>query len=412
MKDALDLDFVRRQFPALMGEWTFLDNAGGSQILGRVVERIADFLLTTNVQIGASYAISEAATARLDLARARMAAYLNAEYPEEIVHGSSTTQLLANLAAAMAPGLQPGDEIVVTDCDHESNIGPWVRLAQQRGLILKTWKINPETWTLEPEDLEMLLGDRTRLVCFTYASNVVGTIQPVAQIVRLAHRYGARVCIDAVAYAPHRAIDVGATGVDFLTFSTYKTYGPHAAVLYGKRDWLLELASLNHYFIGKEDIPYKLQPGNANFELAWGMSGLVDYCEQLAALHAQTPADTVHGRVEQAFEPIARHEEYLAERLLSYLTGKPNVRILGLPEADGRRRVPTVSFWIPGRHASEIPSQIDPLKIGIRWGDFYARRLIDNLGLTPAGGIVRVSMVHYNTPAEIDRLIAGLETVL
>lgn len=411
MKNALDLGFVRRQFPALPGEWTFFDNAGGSQILGRVVDRLADFLLSTNVQLGASYAVSEAATARLATARQVMVDYIHARYPEEIVHGSSTTQLLANLALAMVPLLRPGDEIVVTNCDHESNVGPWVRLGE-RGIVVKFWKVNPDSSALEPADLEPLLSERTRLVCFSYASNVVGTIHPVAQIVQLARRYGALTCVDAVAYAPHRPIDVQALDVDFLVFSTYKLYGPHAAVLYGKRDLLLELAGINHYFIERHEIPYKLQPGNANFELAWATTSIVDYFEQLAAMQEGPPAESYPERIARAFEPIAAHEEALSARLLAYLTAQPNLRILGQRQAERHLRVPTISFWVPGRASWTIPPKVDAFKIGIRWGDFYARRLIDSLGLTPTGGIVRVSAVHYNTIEEIDRLIAALQTVL
>lgn len=411
MTRPLDLTFVRRQFPALAGDWLYFDNAGGSQALARVVERIGEFLLTSNVQLGASYGVSQLATERVKQARKRLAIYLNAGDPDEIVFGSSTTQLLSNLALSMAPLLGAGDEIIVTNCDHESNIGPWLRLAEARGAVVRTWKVNPETWELDLGDLEALLCERTRLVCFTWASNLLGTINPVAEIARLVHRYGAKVCVDAVAYAPHRALDMQATGIDYCVFSLYKVYGPHTAVLYGRREHLLELAAINHYFIGKDEIPYKLQPGNANFELAWGSTGIVDYFEELAVLHPQAGGNT-GDQLRCAFEPIALHEEVLAERLLGYLRIKPKVHIVGKAVADRQLRVPTVSFSVQDRHASEIPNHTDPFKIGIRWGDFYARRLVESLGLADSGGVVRISMVHYNTVAEVDRLIEKLETIL
>jgi len=410
MGEQLDLEYVRRQFPALAGEWTFFDNAGGSQALARVVERVSDFLLTSNVQVGASYAVSRLATERVDEARRRLALYLNATDPDEVVFGGATTQLFANLALAMAAQFRPGDEVIVTNLDHEANVGPWVRLAAERGLTVRVWKVNPETCALDLDDLDVLLTERTRLVCLTWASNVVGTINDIAEVSRRAHRAGARVVVDAVAYAPHRALDVRASGADFVCFSTYKTYGPHQAVLWGRKAELLALAGINHDFIGPEQIPYKLQPGNANFELSWGCTGIVDYFVELGGLLGA--AGNERERIETAFRAVAAHEEVLAERLLAFLRGRSDVRILGEAHPARARRMPTVSFTVAGRHASEIPAHVDRCKIGIRWGDFYARRLIADLGLAPMGGVVRVSMVHYNTLEEVDRLIGVLEEAL
>ncbi|QQP92163.1 cysteine desulfurase-like protein [Skermanella sp. TT6] len=409
MLPALDLDFVRSQFPALAGDWVFFDNAGGSQTLRGVADRISDYLLTSNVQLGASYDVSQRSGARVRDAHAVIAELIGASRPEEVVMGPSTTALMYTLAAALAEGIEPGDEIVVTDTDHEANIGPWLKL-KDRGAVIKVWAVNPETLELDLGDLDALMTPRTRLVCFTHASNILGTINPVAEITRFVHERGARVVVDAVALAPHRAVEVTAWDVDFYVFSFYKVYGPHHAVLYGKYDQLLALPSLNHFFIGREVVPYKLQQGNVNYELSVGCTAIADY---LAELGGRTGARTDRrGQILAAFDAIAAQEEALAERLLSYLRGRSDIGIIGHAKADRALRVPTISFVARGRQSDEIVTGVDRSRIGIRFGDFYARRLIDRLGLTPAKGVVRVSMVHYNTVDEVDRLVEALDGLL
>ncbi len=240
---ALDLDYVRSQFPGLSRGWTFFDNAGGSQILKSAVERMNTFLYEKNVQIGGSYEVSQAAAAALYEARTAAMHLVNANRPEEIVFGNSTTALLQNLARAMHSQLSPGDEIIITVSDHESNIGPWDRL-QERGVVLKIWPLNKETLTLDLADLGALMTEKTRLVCVTHCSNLLGSINPIREIADFVHARGAKICVDAVAYAPHRAVDVQAFDVDYYVFSLYKTYGPHYALMYGKYDLLLALDPL------------------------------------------------------------------------------------------------------------------------------------------------------------------------
>lgn len=393
---ALDLARVRAAFPALASGFVFLDNAGGSQTLGRVADRVRDYLLTTNVQLGASYEVSRAASARVAAAAAAVARVVNAADPGEIVLGPSTTQLLGNLALAMRGQLRPGDELVVSRAEHAANVGPWLRLAAATGAVVRWWPVDPATHRLEPQGLTPLLSPRTRLVAFTHVSNLVGSIHDVAAITALAHAHGAHVVVDGVAYAPHRAIDVRGWDVDYYVLSAYKVYGPHLAALYGKRALLAALDGINHDFI--TDAPYKLQPGNLNFELAHGFAGVLDYLDDLGGPAA-------------AFDAIAAHEEALAAPLLAYLAARRDVRVLGEPTADRARRVPTISFTVAGRAPAAIVEAIDRHGIGIRHGDFYARLLAADLDLAP-GGVVRVSMAHYNTPAEIARLIAALDAAL
>ncbi len=402
---SLDLAFVRSQFPALADGFAYFDNAGGSLVLRNVAERISEYLLTTSVQTGAGYEHSQRATSRLMEARAKVARLLGAARPEEIVLGPSTTVLAQFLARAMEGRLKPGDEIVVTNFDHESNIGPW-RALEKRGIVIKEWSIERDSYEIDLDELDRLMNERTRLVAVTHASNILGTINPVKEIARRVHERGAEIVVDAVAYAPHRAVNVSDLDVDYYIFSFYKTYGPHFAVMYGKYDKLLELDGLYHYFYGREKVPMKLEPGNTNYELAWGSAGIVDYLDTLGGGTGDRAA------IDRAFDKIAAHETLLSEKLLAYLRDRNDVRIVGRRDSAKDRRVPTIAFKVDGRDSAEIVRSTEADRIGIRFGDFHSRRLIEHLNLVDGNGVVRVSMVHYNTPEEVDRLIGSLDRSL
>ncbi|MFQ4137855.1 cysteine desulfurase-like protein [Nodosilinea sp. PGN35] len=404
----LDLAFVRQQFPSLAGDWIFFDNAGGSQILKPVVDRITAFLYESNVQLGASYALSQRATERVAAGAQAMATLVNAADPAEVVLGPSTSALLRMLAQCFRPTLQPGDEIVVTNADHEANISPWVEL-ERAGMVVKFWRVNPTTLELDLADLEALLTSKTRLVAVTHTSNVLGSIQPVRAIADLVHSHGALLCVDGVAFAPHRRVDVQALDVDFYTFSLYKVYGPHMALLYGKKELLLTLPGYNHYFIDDRAIPYKFQPGDSSYELSYSLTAITDYFTALGQHHGQ-PGEA--DPIDQAFALIQQHEAALNERLLSFLHSRPRVRVIGRDAADPTQRVSTISFVVEGVSSDQIPPRLDSHNIAIRYGHFYALRLIEALGLLPQQGVVRVSMVHYNTLEECDRLIEQLENLL
>jgi cysteine desulfurase family protein (TIGR01976 family) len=403
---ALDLDHVRSHFPGLSRGWTLFDNAGGSQILRGAVERMTEFLYEKNVQIGGSYEISLAAAEALRDARAAAATLMNATRPEEIIFGPSTTVLLQNLARAMRSQLKPGDEVIVTMSDHESNIGPWVSL-QEFGIVLKFWPLNHNTLSLELEDLAPLMTDRTKLVAVTHVSNILGQVNPVAEIARFVHDRGARICVDAVAYAPHRAIDVQAWDVDYYVFSLYKTYGPHYAVMYGKHEHLLELDTLYHYFYGKDKVPGKLEPGNPSYECAYSTLAIRDY---FAGLGGAAP--TQRASIEAGFTAVTAQEDALVERLLSYLTARNDCHVFGATTNVGSKRIPTVAFRFDGRDSGALSKAMDAHKIAIRHGDFHSRRLVEDLGQMADGGLLRVSMVHYNTLEEVDSLCTALDTIL
>jgi cysteine desulfurase family protein (TIGR01976 family) len=408
---SLDLNRIRAEFPGLAtSDTVFLDNAGGSQVLGRVAERIRDYLLHDNVQLGASYAASQRAGERVLAARRAIAELVNAAHEDEIVMGPATTALIGTLVEALRPGLQAGDEVIVTETDHEANIGAWTRLARD-GVKVRIWEIDRERLSLRLDDLDALLGPRTRWVAMTLASNILGTVNPVAEVARRCHAVGARLCVDAVAYAPHRLIDVQACGADALVLSFYKVFGPHYALLWARRELLLELPSLNHFFIGPEVLPYKLQLGNVNYELSWGCAGIADYLVDVGA--ALVAGGGRRACMRAAFDAFARHEDGLTERLLGWLRERPGVRIIGLPSVNAGERMPTVSFVVDGRRSESIVRRVDAQGIGIRHGDFYARRLIEALGLQAQhGGVVRVSIAHYNTMNEIERLLRALDEAI
>lgn len=406
-----ELKYIRSFFPGLEQDFIFFDNAGGTQTAQPVADRIQDYLLHTNVQLGASYSVSQESGRRVDEARKTWAKMLNAKFDEEIIFGSSTTQLLQNLAKSMALTFKAGDEVIVTNCDHEANIGPWMGL-QKHGVVVKQWKINRETYELNLDDLENLINPKTKLVAFTHTSNVLGMINPVKAITKKVHEYGAMVCVDGVAYAPHRLINVQELDVDFYVFSMYKVYGPHYSLLYGKKNLLKSLPGINHYFIGNEEIPYKLQPGNVNFELSYGLLGIADYFSMVNHKLQREKVESNHHSLIPLFDKIAKHEEDLSTNLIDFLKTKSTVRIIGSNKANKEIRVPTISFVVDGKSSRDITLQTDLHKIGIRFGDFYARRLIEFLKFEKQDGVVRVSMVHYNTLDEVSQLINVLDGLI
>ena len=408
----MDINFVRRQFPALEQDFTYMDNAGGSQTLAKVAERISGYLLHHNVQLGASYKVSREAGEKLSYATNEVSKFINASRPEEVVIGPSSSMLLRILSLSLSKQWQEGDEVIVTNTDHEANVSPWTDL-EKNGIKVKVWKVNPDTLELELSELERLISKHTKLVAVNHASNVLGTINPIKKITEIVHRAGALICVDGVAYAPHRQVNVKELDVDFYVFSWYKTYGPHLAVMYGKYDLLYEMDGINHYFFGKKDVPYKFQPGNFNFELTYSLLGITEYFEEFYREHFRsTKKLETSEKLAKSFDIIARYEERISLPLLTFLRENPYIRIIGYPEADRNKRVPTISFVHSRMKSDEIVKQVDEHRIGIRFGDFYAKKLIKDLGLKEKNGVVRISLVHYNTADEVKRLIGVLRKIL
>mgnify|MGYP000592654111 CR=1 FL=1 len=333
---------------------------------------------------------------------------VNAARPEEIVFGHSTTALLQILANAMRSQFAPGDEVIVSIADHESNIGPWDRL-KEFGVEVKFWPIDKTSLELRLEDLDALMSERTKLVCVHHVSNILGQVNPIAEYAKFVHERGAKICVDGVAYAPHRAIDVRGWDVDYYVFSLYKCYGTHVAAMYGKYDLLAELDGQYHYSYGKEKVPGKLEPGNPNYELAFSALGIVDYLVGLGG-HSGGIGSR-RDKLEAAFSAISRQEDALTDRLLSFLDAHNDVRVIGTTTNVKSNRVPTISFKIEGKDSGAFAREMDDYGIAIRFGDFHTRRLIEELREDGGNGVIRVSMVHYNTMEQVDRLCAAITAI-
>jgi cysteine desulfurase family protein (TIGR01976 family) len=408
---AFDVAFARAQFPNLEERsWALFENAGGTVVPNQVIDRLNAYMRNCQVQPGGAYGPSEEAAERIREAQRLMGAMMGAE-PDEIMVGPSTTMNVYLLAQALRSWFGEGDEIVVTNLDHEANSGAWRRLAEL-GLTVREWRVAPDTAELEIAALEALLSAKTKLVCFSHCSNIAGGINDVPAITRLVHDAGGLVCVDGVAFAPHRQLDVKAWDVDFYLCSPYKIYGPHLGLLYGKREHLLRARAQNHYFINDSDIPLKLNPGGPNHELTAALTGMIDYFDVLHRHHFGESSLKLHERLGQLYALFAEHEERIAEPFVDFLTAQPGIRMIGRETAGQQRRAPTFSFLVDNRRSDEIPPALAGHGIGIGSGDFYAARLIDALGARERGGVVRASMVHYNTTDEVERLIAALAEAL
>ena len=398
---------IRAQFPALAGDTVYLENAGGSQVPAVVADSIRDYMLSSYVQLGAGYPLSQRATELVDEAHDFVRLMMNGQ-DGKVILGSSTSALLQMLARCYAEILKPGSEIIVAQTGHEANVGPW-KMLDRLGFELRWWEMDPTSCTCPLSDLEDLLSDRTALVAFPHVSNLLGDIVDIERITSLSHEAGARVVVDGVAYAPHRAIDVSAWNVDWYAYSTYKVFGPHMAALWGRRDALTELSGPNHFFVPSDDLPYKFEVGGANHEGCAGICGLRNYLAFLVGESDLRALD--RPAIERAFEIMTACELPLQARLIEYLRSRDDVRIVG-PTDTGDSRVGTISFVHDSKSSAEITAAVDRSGIGIRHGHMYAYHLCEAAGLDPEDGVVRTSLVHYNRPEEIERLIGVFDKVL
>jgi cysteine desulfurase family protein (TIGR01976 family) len=413
----LDIDFVRAQFPAFAhpqtGQWAFFENAGGSYAPAPVIDQLDHYMTATKAQPYAAYWASHAAGEAMDRSHRLLAAGINAEL-DEVSFGPSTTQNTYVLAHALRAELAPGDEVIVTNQDHEANVGAWRRLADNgSGIRVREWSVDPRTGLLDPSNLQGLLSERTKLVCFTHCSNIVGSVNDVAAIARLVHQAGARVVVDGVSHAPHAAVDVKALNVDFYLYSLYKTYGPHQGLLYAKREHLEHIAHQGHYFnvgeLGKRLTPAGPQHG----EIACA-GGIVDYYDTVYRHHfgADPELLPVKDRVAQVFDLFHAHEVMLATSILEVLGTKPKVRVIGLPTIEAGRRAPTIAFTHATFSSARIAERLVEGKIATSHGHYYAHRLLGALGIEQEDGVVRLSLVHYNSEEDVARLVRVLDEML
>lgn len=389
---------VRSQFPALDQECVYLENAGGSQVPRVVADAIHRYLTSTYVQLGAPYEVARRSTAVVDEAHAFANRFMNGEGRGTTILGPSTTQLVTMLAECYSRLLQPGDEVIICETAHEANAGPWEKL-ERFGIVVKLWRMDTVTFQCSLDDLRLLLTPRTKIVAFPHVSNLLGEVVDVAAITRVVHEAGARVVVDGVAYAPHRAIDVAGWDVDYYVYSAYKVFGPHMAALYARQDALEELEGPNHYFLPNGNA-YKFELGGANHESCAGLLALGDYLSFLAG----GGDGRSRAVIERAFETMEALELPLQTQLLEALTANPRVRVIG-PKTAGTERVCTISFLHENLSPPEITARTDAAGIGIRYGHMYAYRMCRALGIDTDTGVTRISMAHYNTPEEIERLL-------
>ncbi|MEL0435667.1 aminotransferase class V-fold PLP-dependent enzyme [Phycobacter sp. K97] len=406
---ALDIDFVREQFPAfseasLQGQ-AFFENAGGSYTCKPVIDRLMRFYTQRKVQPYAPYEASSLAGAEMEEARQRLAGILGVQ-TDEVSFGPSTTQNTYVLAQAFRQFLSPGEAIIVTNQDHEANTGPWRRLADA-GIEILEWKIDPTTGHLDPRDLEDLLDERVRLVCFPHCSNVVGEINPVTEITALCHAAGAFVCVDGVSYAPHGLPNVDDLGPDIYLFSAYKTYGPHQGIMVIRRALGELLPNQGHYFNG--DVLYKrFTPAGPDHAQVAACAGMADYIEALCDHHAG-PSEGAAARAGFVHDLMRAHEVKLLQPLLDALKDRNDLRLLGPAEAE--KRAPTVAVAV-NRPGVEIARDLAGHGIMAGGGDFYAMRALEAMGVDPDQGVLRMSFTHYTSENEVTRLIEALDRVL
>jgi selenocysteine lyase/cysteine desulfurase len=409
----LDLEFVRRQFPAFaepsLERQAFFENAGGSYPCAAVVNRLGEYYRRLKVQPYYGFRASTEAGEWMDAARVRLAEYLGVA-PQEVHFGPSTSQNTYVLAQAFLALLKPGDEIIVTNQDHEANSGCWRRL-NAHGLVVREWRVDPRTGALEEAQLERLVNERTRLLTFPHASNVVAHINPVARLTARARAAGVITVVDGVAWAPHGLPDVASLGADVYLFSLYKTYGPHQGVMVVREALLQQLGNEGHYF-NETEVTKRLVPAGPDHAQVAAARGIAEYFDVLDAHHAgaeRTPKDGA-ARAERVRQLLRGAEIPLLEVLLEYLAARRDIRLLG--PAVAQQRAATVSFVTGTIEPDAVVRALAARGFMAGNGNFYAVRLFEGMNVDPARGAVRLSLLHYNSPHEVTGVVQALEEIL
>jgi len=412
---ALDLNYVRSQFPSLAQTVNghpavFFDGPGGTQVPQRVIDAISDYLRRDNANSGGNYPTSRRTDAVIVAAREAMADFFHCA-ADEVVFGQNMTSLTFGISRAIGRDLKPGDEIVVTRLDHDANVSPWLAMAEDRGVTVRWAEIHDEDCTLDMADLASKINAKTKLVAVGYASNAVGTINPVKEIVRLAHAVGALAFIDAVHYTPHGLIDVAALDCDFLACSTYKFFGPHMGALFGKGE---HLKRLRPYKVRPltDTIPFRWEWGTLNHECIAGITACVEY---IADLGRRVRPDVAPRRaaIQAAYEVMHEHERALLERAMAGLRKIPGLKIYGVTDPTRfHERCATLAIRIEGHTPLELATKLGERGFFTWDGNYYALNLSEHLNVEKSGGFLRIGLVHYNTVEEVDRLLAVLREIV
>lgn len=406
----LDTEFVRRQFPAFDSsptrDWAFFENAGGAYGCRPVVERLDAFMRAFKVQpYGPSWMATRAGEA-MDEGYETIAGLLGTKV-RNLTLGPSTTINLYVLAQSLRPRLRRGDEIIVTNQDHEANIGCWRRL-ENEGIVIREWRVDAEG-ELRLEDLESLAGPATRLICVTLSSNIISTLNPIDEIVAVARRHGAMVVGDAVSHAPHALPDVESTGLDFYLFSTYKTFATHVGVMWGSDAALESTTSQGHYFNASKPNARLNPSGPQHGEIA-ALGGLRDYFETVAAHHG-VAGNSLHERAAGVMALAREHEKELTGELIERINRIPGLRALGRGREQIDQRSAVIAVDSSTIAPAELARSLAERQIAVGAGHFYAVRLLEAIGIDPDRGVLRISLVQYNTHEEVDRLVSALEEI-
>lgn len=409
-QNVFDVTFVRKQFPFFeldqSKQWAFFDNAGGTFPCSSVVDRLTHFYRSNKVQPYGHNALAAAAGEQMDEGRSVMADLLGVPL-ETITIGPSTTQNFNTLGIACAAFLSKGDEIIVSEQDHEANIGGWERVARQTGATLHLWSANAKDGELDLGELEELLNERTKIVCVTHCSNIVGTINPIDEIVRSGQSFGARVVIDGVSYAPHCWPDISSTGADVYCFSTYKTYATHLGVMYVAPDFMDELAPQCHFF--NVDKPWaRLDAAGSDHASIAALAGLGEFFRTLHDHHFGVSDKPLNRKASEVSALMNQHEMSLCKILLKALDQLP-VRIIGRSDAAGREA--NISLVSSTVSSSALASSMANEGIATKNGHFYAYRLLKKLGIDTDDGVLRLSFAHYNTKDDTARLVGVLTNI-
>jgi cysteine desulfurase family protein (TIGR01976 family) len=414
----LNIEEIRARFPGLKRPALFFDNPAGTQIVQSAMDRINHYLIHTNANHNGVFATSQQSDAMAEEARQAAADFLGAERAEEIVFGPNMTSLTLHLSRSIARVLSRGDTIVVTRLDHDANITPWTLIAQDGGFNIEWVDFDVETGTLKMDTLEAALEKKPRLVAVGYASNALGTINPIKLITQMAHQVGAWVFVDAVQYAPHGPIDVQDLDVEFLTCSAYKFYGPHIGVLYGKHALLNRLQAYKVRPASNLP-PRKFETGTQSFEGIAGVLGALEHLawigEKFGQNYQQQLADRYTGRallLKQGMASLQEYESELSKNLLETLRQISSIRIYGQDNpADVTGRVPTIAFNIAGMHPRKVSTALAEQDIYVWDGNYYALAVTERLGVEKSGGMVRIGAAQYNTIEEIEKLGATLRSL-
>ena len=409
------IDHVRREFPALSRPQDgrpriFMDNPAGTQLPRRVVEAVSGALVNAASNYGGFFETSRNAEAIYTRAHDAMAEFVNARSSSEIVVAQSMTALTLHMSRSLGRRFAPGDEIIVTRMDHEGDVSPWLLLAEDLDLVVRWLPFSIDTWKIEPEDLEALLGPRTRLLALNFASNLTGSINDVAVLTALARSAGAMTWVDAVQLAPHQCIDVQALGCDFLVCSSYKFFGPHLGVLWGRGEFLDELPAYK-VRCASDASPEKWETGTPQTELLAGLAACVDHYDWLGGL--VSGEDSRRGRIEAAYAAATDYEARLVTRLINGIRAIPGTTIHGItnPNRVGER-VPTVSMTHERVSPPRVAERLARDGICVWSGHNYALEVVRHLGIDEETGVVRIGLAHYNTEEEVDATLAALEGAL